>query len=642
MVDIKGRVRYLFAVAAMVIMISCGGVQPPQPCDPVPSKQHMEWQEMEKYAFLHYSINTYTDEEWGYGDEPASLFNPTRLDARQWARVCKESGMKGIILTAKHHCGFCLWPSEYTEYSVKNSPWKDGKGDVVRELAEACKEYGLKYAVYLSPWDRNHPEYAEPGYIDYFHNQLRELLTQYGDMFEVWFDGANGGTGYYGGADERRKIDTRTYYRWPETYKLIRSLQPDILIWNDGGERGDLRWVGTEDGYVGETNWSLLRKDGPVPYDELHHGVEDGNAWVPGEVNTSIRPGWFYHTYEDNKVKSLDHLMSTYYKSVGRNGTLLLNYPITPEGLIDKRDSIMGIAFENAIREAFKENLAEKAVVTASNVRGGSRRYAAARVTDGKKDTYWATDDSVRCAEIMLQFPEKITFNRFLVQEYIELGQRVKEFDLEAFIDGEWKSLTDAYSADSTLTTIGYKRIICFPSVTSDKIRFSIKDAKACPVIRNIGVYDAPEIVEPFVSEESSEVVLPSHDWKVVVDNVSELDWRKALDEKVFSVWKMPSGLKEMTVDLRKEEKFNGFYYQPSRKTRDGMMISYEFSVSSDGMQWEKVASGEFSNIVNNPIRQFVYFPERSAKYVRLAAGSLSEGESAAVSEFGLVMKNKL
>ncbi len=239
----------------------------PAPFGPVPSANQMRWQEMEYYAFVHFSLNTYTDQSWGYGNEDIKLFNPEKLDCRQWARICKQAGMKGIIITAKHHCGFCLWPSKYTEYSVKNAPWKNGKGDVVREMADACKEYGLKLGIYLSPWDRNHPDYGKPEYITYFRNQLTELLTNYGPIFEVWFDGANGGTGYYGGANENRKIDRTTYYDWTNTYKMIRKLQPNIVIWNDGGDRADLRWVGTEAGYVGETNWSLLNATGEVPFE---------------------------------------------------------------------------------------------------------------------------------------------------------------------------------------------------------------------------------------------------------------------------------------------------------------------------------------------------------------------------------------
>src|SRR5664279_2400021 len=302
-----------------MISVSYGQTKAPAPFGPVPNKNQMRWQEMEYYAFVHFSLNTYTDQSWGYGNEDVKLFNPKKLDCRQWVRICKHAGMKGIIITAKHHCGFCLWPSKYTEYSVKNAPWKNGKGDVVREMADACKEYGLKLGIYLSPWDRNNLDYGKPEYITYFRNQLTELLTNYGPIFEIWFDGANGGSGYYGGANETRKIDRTTYYDWKNTYKLVRSLQPKIVIWNDGGERADLRWVGTEGGYVGETNWSLLDSTGDVSEEMLRFGLENGNAWVPGEVNTSVRPEWFYHKKEDSKVKTLPQLMNIYYHSVGRN-----------------------------------------------------------------------------------------------------------------------------------------------------------------------------------------------------------------------------------------------------------------------------------------------------------------------------------
>ena len=262
----------------------------PAPCLPVPAPHQVAWQDMDMYAFIHFSINTYTGQEWGFGNEPASLFNPTDLDCRQWARVCRQSGMRGIILTAKHHCGFCLWPSAYTEYSVKNAPWRGGKGDVVRELADACRREGLKFAVYLSPWDRNHPQYGRPEYISYFRNQLRELLTQYGDIFEVWFDGANGGDGWYGGANEMRRIDDRTYYDWEETYRMIRQLQPQCAIWGDNANRADLRWIGNESGHAGLTNWSPMPRGGRAGRDLLNAGTEDGDLWCPGECDTSIRP----------------------------------------------------------------------------------------------------------------------------------------------------------------------------------------------------------------------------------------------------------------------------------------------------------------------------------------------------------------
>lgn len=465
-------------------------VSPPVACGPVPSAKQLRWQQMEMYAFIHYSLNTYTDQEWGYGNEDPALFNPSDLDCRQWVTVCKQAGMRGIILTAKHHCGFCLWSSAYTDYSVSHSPWRDGHGDVVRELAEACREQGLELAVYLSPWDRHHASYGEPAYVDYFRNQLRELLTQYGDMFEVWFDGANGGDGWYGGANETRRIDRTTYYHWPVTYRMVRALQPHCLIWNDGGDRGDLRWIGNEAGRAGVTNWSLVNHDGPLDEQLLQHGLETGDSWVPGETNTSIRPGWFYHATEDNQVKSVAQLMDTYYKSVGRNSTLLLNFPVMPNGRIHPTDSARGVAFYQMVQQSFSNNLASHATVTASNVRGGDKQYAAVNVIDDNPDTYWATDDGVTTASLTIDFECPTTFDRFLAEEYIALGQRVRKFSLEALVDGQWMPLHDSLAEEGDgLTTIGHRRIICFPTVTATSLRLTILDSKACPLLSRIGLY---------------------------------------------------------------------------------------------------------------------------------------------------------
>ena len=396
------KVRLLSLLATLALVPLRAQVEP---CGPVPTDNQLRWQQMETYAFVHYSLNTYTDQEWGFGNEDLNLFNPSDLDCRQWARVCKQAGMKGIIFTAKHHCGFCMWPSAYTTYSVKNTPWKQGNGDVVRELSEACREEGLKFAVYLSPWDRNHPDYGRPAYVAYFRNQLRELLTQYGEIFEVWFDGANGGDGWYGGANETRRIDAKTYYEWGETFRMIRELQPQCVIWNDGGDRGDLRWVGNEAGSVGETNWSLLNRDGNVTGNMLRFGLENGDSWVAAETNTSIRPGWFYHETENENVKSLSKLMDTYYKSVGRNSCLLLNFPVAPNGRIHPTDSLRGIAFKKMIDEVFKTDLTKKAKVK----------------TQG--------------STTLIEFKKPTSFNRFVVEEEIRYGQRVRKFALEALVN---------------------------------------------------------------------------------------------------------------------------------------------------------------------------------------------------------------
>ena len=371
---------------------------------PKPTENQLRWQEMEMYAFIHYSLNTYTDQEWGFGNEDPKLFNPSSLDCRQWARVCKQAGMRGIIFTAKHHCGFCMWPSKYTEYSVKNAPWKNGKGDVVRELADACREEGLKFAVYLSPWDRNHPDYGKPEYVTYFRNQLRELLTNYGDIFEVWFDGANGGDGYYGGANEKRKIDRRTYYHFDRIYELIHRLQPQAIIFSDGGP--GCRWVGNERGEAGIPNWSFLKKDEVYPgmpnSEVLGSGFPDGDIWVAAECDVSIRPGWFYHPEEDSKVKTPEQLVDIYYKSVGRNATFLLNFPVDREGRVNAIDSTNAVRFRQIIDAEFKTNLLRKAKVTASSERGKSFRVK--KLNDGKWDTYWSTPDGTTTGSVIFTF----------------------------------------------------------------------------------------------------------------------------------------------------------------------------------------------------------------------------------------------
>ena len=537
------------------------------PCVPLPNANQLRWQDMEMYAFIHYSLNTYTDQEWGFGNENPKLFNPSSLDCRQWARVCKQSGMRGIIFTAKHHCGFCMWPSAYTEYSVKNSPWKDGKGDVVRELAEACREEGLEFAVYLSPWDRNHPEYGRPEYVTYFRNQLRELLTNYGDIFEVWFDGANGGDGWYGGANETRKIDRTTYYEWPETYKMIRELQPKCLIWNDGSDRGDLRWVGTEAGNVGETNWSLLYHDGEVPYQMLHYGVEQGDVWCPGETNTSIRPGWFYHDAENEHVKSLSKLMDTYYKSVGRNSTLLLNFPIAPNGRIHPNDSLRGIAFKKMIDEVF--------------VKG--------KVVSKKKQSGPST---------ILDFGKPTSINRFLAEEDIAQGQRVRKFSLEAEVDGKWQPLKDALVDEGDgLTTIGHRRIICFPTVKATKLRFTILDSKCEPIIKKLGVYLAPELTA----------------------DIPDAGEKKSSALHIFF-----SSPMQMFIDWDTEQTISTFRYLPPQG--DGIITHYTLWASTDWSNWTKLASGEFSNIVNNPIWQTIKLAPTKVRMLRFEADCLHSG----------------
>ena len=588
----------------LTIMMVCTAYGSPaqesshEPCGPVPTENQLRWQDMEMYAFIHYSLNTYTDQEWGFGNEDPKLFNPSNLDCRQWARVCKQAGMKGIIFTAKHHCGFCMWPSKYTEYSVKNSPWKNGQGDVVRELAEACKEEGLKFAVYLSPWDRNHPEYGKPAYVTYFRNQLRELLTEYGDIFEVWFDGANGGDGWYGGANETRRIDGKTYYQWAETFRMIRELQPNAVIWNDGGDRGDLRWVGTEAGNVGETNWSLLNKEGDVPYQMLHYGVEDGDSWVAAETNTSIRPGWFYHETENENVKSLSKLMDTYYKSVGRNSCLLLNFPIAPNGRIHPTDSLRGIAFKKMINEVFKTDLTKTALKTPLNIpkKQGEDVLALQKA--------WGSGR-------LIEFLNPTTFNRFVVEEDIRYGQRVKKFSLEAEVDGQWVPLKDELVENGDgLRTIGHRRIICFPTVTATRLRFIVTDAKCDPIIKKVGVYLAPDITQ----------------------DTPDAGEKHASDYYIFF-----GADKMMFVTLNDEATVTGFRYLPPQDSKEGLITHYRISATTDWQKWETLGEGEFSNIVNNPIWQTVRCKPTRAKVIRVEGLRLAQGERMSYSDVEVI-----
>jgi len=477
--------KIIVGVFALFTTVACTqNVAPPDPVGPLPSAEQLAWQKLEYYAFIHFNMNTFTDMERGLGDEPASSFNPTALDTRQWARVVKEAGMKGIILTAKHHDGFCLWPSAYTEHSVKNSPWKNGRGDVVAELADACREFGLKLGIYLSPWDRNHAAYGQPEYVEYYRNQVKELLTNYGGIFEFWVDGANGGDGYYGGANETRNVDRNTYYGWDSTFALVKALQPEAIIFSDGGP--GTRWVGNENGFAGKTNWSTFRKEqfapGVGPYQESPYGHEDGKYWVPAECDVSIRPGWYYHKAEDDKVKSLSQLLDIYYRSVGRNANLLLNLPVDRRGLVHENDVAALMNLRKTLDETFRTNLAKKAVATAGSERG--TEFSAEKVIDGDFDTYWSTPNDSVASTLNLSFSEPVTFNRLLIQEYIPLGQRVKSFEVWIKSNNEWVQVASE-------TTIGYKRILRLDDITTTAIQVRITDARNVPTISEVGVYYA-------------------------------------------------------------------------------------------------------------------------------------------------------
>lgn len=425
---------------------------------PKPTPRQLAWQQLETTAFLHFTVNTFTDKEWGDGTESPQIFNPTRLDARQWIRTLKEAGFKMAILTAKHHDGFCLWPSKYTEHSVKNSLWKDGKGDVVREVADACREYGLKFGVYLSPWDRHEPSYGTQAYNDHYKKQLRELLTNYGPIAEVWFDGAKG---------ENAKDMT---YDFAGYWQMVRELQPQAVLFSDAGP--DVRWVGNESGNAAETCWSTIDNTGLAPGKAdskyLNTGDPIGPHWIPAETDVSIRPGWFWHKAENDKVRSGKNLVNLYYQSVGRNSLLLLNIPPNPDGLFSEPDIANLKEFRSILDETFKTNLAKGPAPTT--------------LTDGELNTGVGVNVA-RPFEIF--FRRKVTFDRAMIQENIANGQRVAGGNLEYYDGKNWKPL-------QSFTTVGYKRLLRFPPVTAEGVRITFTDAKGGEVsLAEVGFFKA-------------------------------------------------------------------------------------------------------------------------------------------------------
>ena len=621
---------HLLSIPVVACCLSCtsGKVLPPEPILPVPEPKQVEWQQMETYAFIHFGLNTFNDREWGYGDTDPKTFNPTNLDCEQWAQTLVKAGMKGVILTAKHHDGFCLWPFEGTDYSVKNSPWKNGQGNVVKELSEACKKYGLKFAVYLSPWDRHQANYGTPEYLPYFYAQLHDLLTNYGPVFEVWFDGANGGDGWYGGAKDIRTIDRKNYYNYPRIYEMLDSIQPQAIIFSDGGP--GCRWVGNEKGFAGATNWSFLRKGEVHPgYDksyELQYGHPDGNQWVPAECDVSIRPGWFYHPEEDDRVKSPDQLVDLYYRSVGHNATLLLNFPVDRRGLIHPVDSANAVRFHEMIQQQLKTNLVAGMTPKVSNERGGD--FVASALTDDNFDTYWATEDGVTTADIEFSFDTPTRMNRMMLQEYIPLGQRVKAFVVEYLDKDTWLPV----KLNEETTTIGYKRLLRFETVETKGIRIRITDARGPLCLSNVGVYDAGNVSDSFVEKVEDIESVP-----YLLPDVKAEEAAKASDKQAQTTCFVEGD--RLLIDLQEERLVSSLHFLPDQgEPNKGLIANYEIrvGVSKDAVN-QLVKSGEFSNIQNNPVMQSVFFTPVKARYIELkATRMIRAGESMGFAELGV------
>jgi alpha-L-fucosidase len=478
-------------LAGIPAVLAAKDTPAPTPWGAVPSKRQLAWHELEFTGFLHFTVNTFTNKEWGYGDESVDLFNPEKFDADAMVGALADAGMRGVILTAKHHDGFCLWPTKTTDHSVMNSKWRGGKVDVVKEISAAAARRKLKFGVYLSPWDRNNAAYGKPEYIAINRQQLTELLTNNGQIFEVWHDGANGGDGFYGGAREKRSIDRNTYYDWPKTWEMIRAMQPDACVFSDVGP--DIRWVGNERGMAGDPCWGAFdpvgEKGGPaspgnVNTKDSQSGNRNGKTWIPAECDVSIRPGWFWHEAENARVKTPKQLINLYYQSTGRGATFLLNVPPNPQGLISPEDTASLKAFGDYLRGTFAQNLALKAKADATHVRGNDKQYGPANLLDGRADTYWATDDRTTSADVTIDLGRGSRFQIIRLREAIQFGQRIDTVEIERWQPDGWQPLAKA-------TGIGARRLIRLDApVIAQRLRLRVTQASASPALTEFALFN--------------------------------------------------------------------------------------------------------------------------------------------------------
>lgn len=565
------------------------------------------------YGFIHFTVNTFTGREWGDGTESPTIFNPSELDCDQWCALLSETGFKGVIITAKHHDGFCLWPSQYTNHSVASSPWRNGQGDVVGELAKSARKYGLKLGIYLSPWDRHEPCYGSDAYNEHFKNQLREVLTNYGgeEIFEVWFDGACGE-----GPNGKRQV-----YAWDDYIAIIRELAPHAVIFSDAGP--DIRWVGNEHGEAGSTCWSKInRRDfspGMADTAILNTGLIDGTDWLPPEVDVSIRPGWFHHSHEDDQVHSLERLLDIWYHSVGRSACLNLNLPPDTRGLIHEKDAARLRELKLVLDRTFAVDFAAGCSATASNFRGGDLTFSPMHLTDGDSTTYWATDDNVLTAEAVIELGQIQKINVISLKEHTELGQRVAAFDIE------WRDTNGLWQRLDSATTISFSRILRTPTVETDALKLKITDALACPCLEQFSAYYQPPLLfAPKIQRDRHARI----GWKVIGAD-SELDDQHGKANAISDnddLWISADTPypHELIVDMGVSRNIEGFVYTPpdDRGHRFGTVSRYRFFVGNAADQVNQlVAEGMFDNIVNNPLPQTIRLDSPvQARYFRFVA----------------------
>ncbi len=667
----------LFALLSL-LPLAAGAAAPPAPCGAVPSERQINWQRMEWYAFVHFGLNTYTNREWGYGNESPSLFNPTGFQASEIVATFKKAGMKGMIYTAKHHDGFCTWPTQSTTHNITQSPWKNGQGDVVQEFAQACQKEGLKFGVYISPWDRNCASYGTSGYRSVYYKQIEELLTQYGPIFEIWFDGANGGDGYYGGACEKRNIGSADdYYGYQDIVKMVRSMQPDCIVWG-AANHGDAVWGGSEKGHVPYPCWSVTKPNTPK------------ERWMPLEGDTPInRAGWFWHPGQQDKTKSPKELMQVYMTSVGRGANLILNLAPDRQGKLCPEDVDALLQFGESLRQMLSHDMALGAKAKASEVRGNDSRFAASKVVDGDIESYWCPDDGSTTGHIELRLKKPACFDVVRIREQIRLGQRVKRFQIDAWVNGQWKTV------DREGETIGNQvlRQLAEP-VVSNRLRVRITSARACPCISEISLLKMPrQLPAPTITKRGDSVhislragcsthyttdgsmpdakspacpkdgVITAKEGSIVkavhIDladgecgplaslpiGLSSTGWtsstpgaKAAFDDDASTIWNAADAPASITVDLGKKTRIAAFSYLPRQDGQaEGMTDRYVFELSLDGNQWVKAAEGEFSNILANPITQTIKLKKTAtARYFRFTGTRAVEGKGISVAEFEL------
>ncbi|WP_353195510.1 alpha-L-fucosidase [Parapedobacter defluvii] len=647
--DYLGKLMVL-SLAAMGGLAGCNAVDhqdAPAPYGPIPTEAQLNWHEMEMYCLIHFTPTTFQNKEWGFGDAPAELFNPKHFDAYQIAVAAKAGGFNGLISVAKHHDGYCLWPTKTTEYNISHSPWRGGKGDMVKEFMEAAHKEGMQFGVYVSAWDRNFPKYGDPEYAAAYREQLRELYSNYGPLFISWHDGANGGDGFYGGANEARRIDRSTYYQWEEkTWPITREMQPTAVIFSDIGP--DVRWVGNEKGIAGETSWATftpVAPDGgkPAPgfIDDrfLGSGQRDGKYWIPAECDVPQRPGWFYHPEQDDAVKTPDQLFDLYLKSVGRGAAFNLGLAPNMDGVLHPNDVASLKGFGDKLNRTFAENFASGASFNASNIRKNQgKHFGPTNLLDDDRYSYWATDDDVTQPALIVELKDESTFDLIRLRENIKLGQRLDSVWVDVWKDETWQPLVMA-------TSIGSCRLIALEEpVTTKQLRLRLF-APVAVALSDFGLFRIA--ASAFETQTNERKAVDPSKWNIQNNLLDGGNPALAWDGNKESSWltnevDLPN---YVSIDMGSLQTLTGFGYLPRQDGEGAGLIShYVFETSVDGNRWEAVARGEFSNIVANPILQFVDFGKPvQARYFRFTveavANTSSNRSAVSIAEFEVYTK---